>query len=256
MNFLNQLKKNDYPNFKEKTYEGMRNPNEPHLAFLLLLDTSSSMGMIAGNKTKIQMLNEAIARLKSQMMMDELAASRVDIAVVEFNSSARVVCDWVPLSEFEAPHLSAAGMTAMGEAGLLAIDMVKERRRFYDKMGTQAYQGHIFMITDGAPTDDTAMLKQRILQEESKGSHGKLKWFSCGVPGADEEFLGGLSKRKVAVETNDFGKLFNWIGDSLVIVSNSQSFEGGAGTDAPVQLPNLPEGMHKIPDERVIDKDW
>jgi len=249
MSFLNQFKKGDFPQFKEHVYEGLRNPNEPHLAFLLLLDTSSSMGSKVGIHTKIQLLNEAVARLKEEMMMDEFAASRVDIAVVEFNSSARVVCDWVPLSEFKAPRLEATGMTSMGEAGLLAIDMVKARRSFYKQMGTPSYQGHIFMITDGAPTDDTTALQQRILYEESKGQHGKLKWFSCAVPGADEQFLGSLSKRKVAVETNDFGKLFGWIGDSLCIVSCSDTEENP-------QLPDLPEGMHKIPETRRIDADW
>lgn len=258
MSILNQFKKGEFTQFKESVYEGLRNPNEPHLAFLLLLDTSDSMNSKVGLKTKIQLLNEAVAGLKEQMMMDDLAASRVDIAVVEFNSTARVVCDWVPLSAFEAPRLHASGLTSMGEAGLMAIDMVKARRKFYKQMGTPSFQGHIFMITDGAPTDDTTALQQRILHEESKGTHGKLKWFSCGVPGADEAFLGGLSKRKVAVETNDFGKLFQWIGDSLTVVSCSNSYTGGdgEGTDQQVPLPNLPEGMHKIAECRRIDPDW
>ena len=109
MSFLNQVKKGTFPNMQEQVYETLRNPNEPHLAFLLLLDTSTSMADRVGLKTKIQLLNEAVARLKQEMMLDELAASRVDIAVVEFNSTARVVCDWTPLSQFQAPQLSADG---------------------------------------------------------------------------------------------------------------------------------------------------
>ena len=227
VNFLNQVKKGALPDFREQIYEGLRNPNEPHLAFLLLLDTSSSMGDMAGLKTKIQLLNEAIARLKDEMMMDELAASRVDIAIVAFSSNARVICNWTPLSHF----------------------MVKERRRFYQRMGTPSFQGHIFMITDGMPTDDTTALVQRIKEEESKGPHGKLKWFSCAVPGADEAFLASLSKRKVAVETTDFDKLFQWIGASLVITSVSNAHDGGAGTGTAVKLPDLPQGMRRIPDD-------
>ena len=249
VNFLNQVKRGAFPDFKEPVYDGLRNPNEPHLAFLLLLDTSSSMGDMAGLKSKIQLLNEAIARLKEEMMMDELAASRVDIAIVTFSSNARVICDWTPLSHFKAPVLHADGLTAMGEGGMLAIDMVKERRRFYQRMGTPSFQGHIFMITDGMPTDDTTALVQRIKEEESKGPHGKLKWFSCAVPGADEAFLSSLSKRKVAVETTDFDKLFQWIGASLVITSVSNAYDGGAGTNATVKLPDLPQGMRRIPDD-------
>ena len=251
MSFLQQEKRGTFFNKQGTAYENFRNPNEPHLAFLLLLDTSSSMADMAGLKTKIQLLNEAIARLKDEMMMDELAASRVDVAVVEFSSNARVVCDWTPLSDFRAPVLHADGLTALGEGGMLAIDMVKERRRFYQRMGTPSYQGHIFMITDGMPTDDTAALVQRIKEEESKGALGKLKWFSCAVPGADEAFLASLSKRKVAVETTNFDKLFQWIGASLAVTSVSQAYDGGcgAGADAGVKLPNLPEGMRVIPDD-------
>lgn len=242
MSFLNQIKKGSFPERNEQVYESIRNPSEPHLAFLLLLDTSTSMGESAGHKTKIQLLNEAVARLKKQMMADEFAATRVDIAVVEFNDGARVVCDWVPLSQFQAPVLEAEGMTAMGEGGNLAIDMVKERRRFYKQMGTPSYQGHIYMISDGQPNDDVTSLMQRIKDEEAKGPYGKLKWFSCAVPGADEAFLASLSKRKVAVEDNDFGKLFDWIGKSLCIVSCSD-------VDEKVHYPNLPEGMRVIPDD-------
>lgn len=242
MSFLNQIKKGAFPERKEQVYDGIRNPNEPHLAFLLLLDTSTSMGDLAGIKTKIQLLKEAIGRLKAEMMMDEFAAARVDIAVVEFNDGARVVCDWVPLSQFQAPVLEARGMTAMGEGGNLAIDMVKERRRFYKQMGTPSYQGHIFMITDGAPTDDTTALADRIEYEESKGEHGKLKWISCAVPGADEQFLSKLSKRKVAVETNNFGSLFNWIGKSLCIVSASD-------VDDKTGFAEFNDDIRRIPDD-------
>lgn len=240
MNF-SQIKRGQNPFTETPAYEGIRNPNEPHLAFLLLLDTSSSMGCKVGNHTKIQLLNQAIANLKAQMMMDDFAAARVDIAVVEFNSNTRVVCDWVPLSQFQAPHLEATGMTAMGQGGITAIDMVKERRRFYDQMGTPSYQGHIFMITDGEPTDDTSALQQRIYEEENKGQHGKLKWISCAVPGADEEFLSGLSMRKVALDDNDFGKLFNWIGKSLCIVSCSKVGENAGFAE-------MEDNMRRIPD--------
>jgi uncharacterized protein YegL len=243
MSFLNQIKKGAFPERKDQVYDGIRNPNEPHLAFLLLLDTSTSMGDLAGLKTKIQLLNEAIARLKKEMMMDEFASARVDIAVVEFNDGARVVCDWVPLSQFEAPVLEARGMTAMGEGGNLAIDMVKERRRFYKQMGTPSYQGHIFMITDGMPTDVTKALEERIKYEDSrfKDGKGKLKWISCAVPGADEKFLANLSERKVALETNNFSSLLNWIGKSMCIVSASD-VNGGTG------FAEFNEDIRRIPD--------
>ena len=243
MSFLNQIKKGQNPELKETVYKNIRNPQEPHLPFILLLDGSTSMGELAGLKTKIRLLNEAVKRLKEEMMMDELAASRVDIAVIAYGDSARVICDWTPISEFEAPQLNADGWTAMGEAGCLAFEMLKERRRFYRAMGTPSYAGYVYNITDGCATDDVTAVTAMIKAEEAKGYKAKVKWFNCAVPGADEQALVRMSKRSIAVEETRFDTLFNWIGASMALVSNSNPEEVAA-------LPDLPENIRKI------DPDW
>ena len=72
--------------FNETLNVGELSPNEPHLACVLLLDTSGSM---AGNP--INSLNKAINDFKQQTSTDEYAKRRVDIAIIEFNSTARVI---------------------------------------------------------------------------------------------------------------------------------------------------------------------
>ena len=67
--------------------------NEPHLACVLLLDTSGSMSGEAVNS-----LNKAINDFKDQTAMDELAQKRVDIAIVEFNDTASPVQEFTPIS--------------------------------------------------------------------------------------------------------------------------------------------------------------
>ena len=213
-------------------------PNEPHMACVLLLDTSGSM-----EGEPIKSLNEAINNFKEQTSTDDLARKRVDVAIVEFNSHAKVVQEFVPLPQMQPVELKAGGLTAMGEGINLAIDLVKDRNRFYATMGTPCFKPWIFMITDGAPTDDIEEAKARILEEESKGEHGKLKFWSVGVPGYSKETLTSLSKRVIESKEASFKDIFNWLSESMVTISVSKVGENPA-------LPDLPANT------RVIPTDW
>lgn len=218
--------------------------NEPHLACVLLLDTSSSM-----SGPPIDSLNKAIKDFKEKTSLDELARKRVDVAIIEFNDTARVVQEFTPLPELQPVTLSAGGCTAMGEGINLAIDKVKERNRFYASMGTPCFKPWIFMITDGEPTDDISAARQRIREEESKSTHGKLKFWALGVPRSDgipeyrKETLQSLTKRCIAIDEAKFSGIFDWMSDGFVLISVSH-------VDDNPQLPNLPEGA------QVIPRDW
>lgn len=224
--------------FNEVPGGGISAPGEPHMACVLLLDTSGSMYGDA-----IDSLNRAINDFKEQTSMDELAQKRVDIAIIEFNDTARVVQDFTPLSQMQPVTLSASGCTAMGAGINLAIDKVKERNRFYNSMGTPCFKPWIFMITDGAPTDDIESARQRIIDEESKGTHGKLKFWAVGVSGYSKETLTSLTKRCIALNEANFNGIFNWLSESMVTISVSR-------VDENPQLSNLPS------DAQVIPTDW
>lgn len=224
--------------FNEVPGGGIAAPGEPHMACVLLLDTSGSM---CG--APIASLNKAINDFKEQTSMDELAQKRVDIAIIEFNDTARVVQDFTPLSQMQPVTLSATGCTSMGEGINLAIDKVKERNRFYNDMGTPCFKPWIFMITDGAPTDDISAARQRILDEENKGTHGKLKFWAVGVPGYSKDVLTSLTKRCIALDEANFKGIFDWLSESMVTISVSRVGENP-------QLSNLPS------DAQVIPTDW
>lgn len=221
--------------FNEVPGGGISAPGEAHMACVLLLDTSGSM---VGDP--INSLNKAINDFKEQTSMDELAQKRVDIAIIEFNDTARVVQEFTPLSMMQPVTLSATGCTAMGAGIELAIDKVKERNRFYASMGTPCYKPWIFMITDGAPTDDISNARQRIIDEESKGTHGKLKFWAVGVPGYSKDTLTSLTKRCIALDEANFKGIFDWLSESMVTISVSR-------VDENPQLSNLPEDAHTIP---------
>ena len=219
------------------------NPGEPHLACVLLLDTSGSM-----DGAPINSLNQALLDFQNKISMDEMAQKRVDIAIVEFNNTARVVQNFTPISQMSPIALQATGTTAMGEGINLAIDLVKERNRFYNGLGTPVFKPWIFMITDGSPTDDIESAITRVREEESKGTHGKLKFFALGVPGYDKAALFRITNRVMELQNTDFSGIFNWISESMVAISVSR-----VGDEA--KLGELPQNARKADPDRDVS-DW
>ena len=213
-------------------------PNEPHLACVLLLDTSGSMSGPA-----LDSLNQAINNFIQQTSMDEMAMKRVDVAIITFDDKPELVMPFTPISQMQPVNLTAGGLTAMGAGINMAIDQVKERNRFYASLGTPCFKPWIFMITDGSPTDDISTAVQRIQEEESKGTHGKLKFFALGVSNSNKQVLFQLTKRVMELEDTDFSGIFDWMSESMCAISVSRVGEN-------VPLNDLPENA------RVVPIDW
>ena len=213
-------------------------PNEPHLACVLLLDTSGSMSGPA-----LDSLNQAINNFIQQTSMDEMAMKRVDVAIITFDDKPELVMPFTPISQMQPVNLTAGGLTAMGAGINMAIDQVKERNRFYASLGTPCFKPWIFMITDGSPTDDISTAGQRIQEEESKGTHGKLKFFALGVSNYNKQVLFQLTKRVMELEDTDFSGIFDWMSESMCAISVSRVGEN-------VPLNDLPENA------RVVPIDW
>ena len=175
--------------------------------------------------------------------MDEMAMKRVDVAIITFDDKPELVMPFTPISQMQPVNLTAGGLTAMGAGINMAIDQVKERNRFYASLGTPCFKPWIFMITDGSPTDDISTAVQRIQEEESKGTHGKLKFFALGVSNYNKQVLFQLTKRVMELEDTDFSGIFDWMSESMCAISVSRVGEN-------VPLNDLPENA------RVVPIDW
>ena len=225
---------------------GINNPQEPHLACVFLLDVSVSM-----MGTPIENLNEGIRKFKEEVTKDELALSRIDVAIVTFSSDVKIVQDFVPLSRMEPITLAVEGSTKMADGINVAIDLVKDRNRFYQRMGTPCFKPWIFMITDGHPDSDQNMetVAERIHSEERKGSHGKLKFWACGVGEYDKTTLLKLTNRVIELKGYNFTSIFNWASESMVAISVSDV----QNEARPVKLP---QDARKADPDRDIGEDW
>jgi uncharacterized protein YegL len=211
--------------------------NEYHVACVLLLDTSGSMYGVPINN-----LNQAIINFKNQTLLDEIAKKRIDISIIEFNNSARIIQDFVPLTEMSTPTLQANGVTSMGEGIDLALDAIDSRKALYKEVGTPYYRPWVFLLTDGGATDDIdpAASRARELSEKKK-----VAVWAVGVGGYDKECLFKITDRVLELQDTNFPLLFEWLSNSLVKVSNSD-----LTGNKKIEYPDLPENT------RVVPKEW
>ncbi len=189
---------------------------EPRCACVLLLDTSGSM---AG--APIDALNAALVDFQETLASDSLARLRAEIAIVTFDVVAHVAQDFVTADDFRAPTLVARGTTAMGEGITKAIALIDARKATYKANGIDYYRPWLFLITDGAPTDDIESARKLL---RAAAGESKLAFFAVGVAGADMGVLRSLAVGYEPVQLSGlkFQEMFVWLSSSLRKVSQSK----------------------------------
>jgi uncharacterized protein YegL len=183
---------------------------------VLVLDTSGSM-----QGAPIRALNEGIKTFQQDVMRDTQAMLSVETAIVTFgNGGVQTVQDFIGIDQFTPPTLEAGDLTPMGEAIELALDLVEDRKTVYKSHGIQYYRPWVFLITDGAPTDQWLNAARRVQQAEVEN---RLLFFSVGVQGADMTKLKQISNNPpVLLNGLDFRDLFQWLSGSMKRVSGSK----------------------------------
>ena len=191
---------------------------------ILLLDVSGSM-----NGRPINELNAGLVTFRDELLADPLALKRVELGIVTFGP-VHVEQPFTSAANFFPPILFAQGDTPMGAAITKALDMVEERKREYRANGISYYRPWIFLITDGAPTDEWQAAANKVFRgEEDK----RFAFFSIGVQGADMKTLAQISVRQpLPLQGLQFRELFSWLSSSLRSVSRSTP-----GTEVVLEAP-------------------
>lgn len=203
---------------------------EPRCPCILLLDTSGSM-----SGAKIAHLNEGLRTFSEELRSDAMAAKRVEVAVVTFGP-VQEQQGFVTADGFFPTELQAQSDTPTGAAVLKAVQMLNERKAAYRANGISYYRPWIFLITDGAATDDVSAAMAAIRGGEASKS---FSFYAVGVDSADINALRQLNpaRQPLALRGMSFRELFVWLSNSLGGVSRSQM-----GETVALQNPTAPDG--------------
>jgi len=191
---------------------------DPRAPCLLLLDTSASMG-----GEPIRALNEGLRVFKQDLMQDELAKRRVEIALLTFGAGGvREVQNFVTADQCQPPELGAGGSTPLGLALERRLELLRKRKDMYREAGLQYFRPWLFLITDGEPTDQYTEAARLVRQEDSGNG---LTFFVVGVERANMDKLAGIAspgRPPLKLRGLEFAELFLWLSQSQQRVSHSR----------------------------------
>ncbi|MGI9034996.1 MAG: vWA domain-containing protein [Pyrinomonadaceae bacterium] len=208
---------NDYAyNYDEQepfaAAEFAENP-EPRCPCVLLLDTSSSM-----QGASIEELNRGLQMFRQELFNDSLSMKRVEIALITFGPVS-VLQDFTTADAFRPPTMEASGDTPLGAATGRGLTLLKQRKEILRRNGIKLFRPWIFLITDGAPTDNWKHLPPIIREGEENKS---FSFFALGVHNADFGVLRQLAAREpLKLSGVRFNEFFLWLSASLKNVSRS-----------------------------------
>jgi uncharacterized protein YegL len=192
--------------------EFAENP-EPRCPCVLLLDTSGSM-----QGESIEELNRGLQTFREEIFSDSLSLKRVEIAVITFGP-VRVLQEFTTADGFRPPRLEASGETPLAAAVQRGLQLLKTRKQILRENGIKLFRPWIFLITDGAPTDNWQHLPQIIREGEASKS---FSFFALGVRNADFDVLRQIAVREpLKLGGVRFREFFLWLSASLKNVSHS-----------------------------------
>lgn len=188
------------------------------LPVYLVLDTSGSM-----SGEPIEQVKNGVQMLVAALRQDPYALETAWLSVITFSSSADVAVPLTELTAFQPPNVSASGATSLGDALAKVADCVSK-----DLVKTTAttkgdWRPMVFLMTDGAPTDDWQKGLARFKQE---------KWgviVGCCVDNGDESVLKQITESVVRLNTSDSASIkafFKWISSSISQGSKSVEQSG------------------------------
>jgi uncharacterized protein YegL len=194
-------------------------PSARPLPVIVLADISGSM---AANG-KIDALNDAVGDMIGVFAEEETTRAEIHVSVITFGSGgAKQHKPLKPATEVMWEKMTAAGRTPMGEAFLIAQQLIEDR----EMIPTRSYRPTIVLVSDGIPTDDWKTSLTSLLNSERAS---KATRFAMAIgDDANKEtlkaFLGDNEARVFeAHEAREIKKFFRWVTMSVTSRSHSSN---------------------------------
>ena len=219
-----------------KTEEKLMSDYIRRLPVYLLLDCSGSM---AGEP--IEAVKQGIKTLVSELKGDPQALETAFLSIITFDSSARQISPLTELMVFKEPQISAGGATALGGALKILAECVKNEVRTSTATQKGDWKPLVFLMTDGAPTDNLDEGIDAIKQV----SVGNI--IACGAgANANANTLKKITNNVLMMNNltaGDMAQFFAWVSSSIKASSKSIDAKPGEA----VELPPPPQGFVIVP---------
>lgn len=195
---------------------------DPRIPIVLVLDCSDSMTETrpGEERSPLEALNGGLDTLWAALHGDPLAKRRAEVSFITFGTAVSEPTEFATVDQMALPELKPMGITSLGQALTVALDMVEERKASYKRNGIQYYRPIVMAISDGLPTDSIAEVSTRL---KDATAQKKLTFMPIAVDGADLEAMESLSgKPPRKLQGVKFDELFQWLSASAAAVSASQ----------------------------------
>ena len=160
----------------------------------LCLDVSGSM-----DGEPIRELNDGVRMFYDAIREDETALYAAEVYIITFGrNGAKCITDFASIElQPDAPVLNAGGMTPMGEAVNLGLDLLEKRKNEYKSKGVDYYQPWLVLMTDGVPNGNPGELSRAISRTVEMANNRKLSIFPIGIgEDADMDVLARFSPKR------------------------------------------------------------
>lgn len=202
-----------------ETFAGMRLP------ICLCLDISNSMNW----DDKIDKLNKGIEEFYEELRRDEITKYTAEVAVVTFggNLSTKQFVEVKKIRDFSridiqgsAPHLTAYGLTPIGEAVNLSLELLEKRKKQYKEYGTTYYRPWLVVMSDGHPEGHSPTELERAKASiHSYALEKKVVPISVAIGDVDQEARKTLRDLGngvyISLNSGKFLEFFRWLHHSV-----------------------------------------
>lgn len=149
-----------------------------------------------------------------------------EVCIITFGrNGAKCITDFASIElQPDAPVLNAGGMTPMGEAVNLGLDLLEKRKNEYKSKGVDYYQPWLVLMTDGVPNGNPGELSRAISRTVEMTNNRKLSIFPIGIgEDADMDVLARFSPKRgpLKLQGLKFHQFFEWLSQSVSRTSQS-----------------------------------
>lgn len=178
-------------------------------------------------------------------MNDPSAIETVHIAVITFDSQAKMVMPLTELTQFNPPNLNAGGTTSLG-AALHLLGSSLDRDIVSNSSNRKGdYKPLVFLMTDGMPTDNWEHQADAI-KNRTKQKVATIIALGCGG-GVETSTLKRITEVVLMMDSvtpDQITQFFKWVSQSVSTASVSAQAAGGG--EAQAQLPPPPTGIQVV----------